>query len=465
MSDPTSSKKRKALDKDSVDIDGQIPNDNGAEQCDGLNPCHVNEEADEALPSLAQDMLEVPLEYIFREVASSTSFPSQTSPNVNAKRKPLLSRSEAQCLVQLNLLAHEIDSLTSISAEALQQKLFCSEFAASLNRVGNPYLRPLLPILHTLEHKVSTESLNYVSTTMDRIVGDLQRTIDQLRQSSEQNWTLYETLLDSAGDMGRALAEEKRRLSDIQEELCHRIEYILADSSKNDNADSNLDSRPDPSTMESMKDYCDRLFLGQSANRQDTTTNDNDEVLEEPYSTALSAVSSPANSPAATKRASRSAQVDSLHGSQESRSDARPATGGTSLRKQDILASSTRLFEPHRLMEKPPEAAAAPEEKENAPSQSSSQHSSQHRSPSVFSVLETATRTTPRYHKSQLENKSLLETVAAANGTPPESGDGVGGDDDDDDDVGFQSQGAAHVLSTLASSVRAGVQRSEQSSM
>jgi hypothetical protein len=430
----------------------------------------VNEEADEALQSLAQDMLEVPLEYIFREVPSSVaSFASQASPNVSSKRKPLLSRSEAQCLVQLNLLAHEIDTLTSISAQALQQKLFCSEFAASLNRVGNPYLRPLLPILHTLEHKVSTESLNYVSTTMDRIVGDLQRANVQLRQSSEQNWTLYETLLDSAGDMGRALAEEKRRLSDIQEELCHRIDHMLADSSKTDSPDSNLESRPDPSTMESMKDYCDRLFLGQSTNRQDTTTNDRDEVLEEPCSTALSAVSSPANSPAASKRASRSAQVDSLHGSQESRSSARPAAGGTkSLRKQDILASSARLFEPHRLMDKPPEAAAAasaaaaPEEKENTPSQSSSQHSSQHRSPIVFSVLETATRTpaAARY-KSQLENKSLLETVAAADATP-ESGDGTGGDDDDDD-VGFQSQGAAHVLSTLASSVRAGVRRSEQS--
>jgi hypothetical protein len=85
-----------------------------------------------------------------------------------------------------------------------------------------------------------------------------------LRQFSEQNWTLSTPLMDSiSGTSGEIVAREKRRLSDVQDEVCTRIERLLqATTGQNDDDDLQGDLGC------TMKEYCERI-LASDAHHQD----------------------------------------------------------------------------------------------------------------------------------------------------------------------------------------------------
>lgn len=482
MDELTFAKKRKAFCNDDVDEAKRSRSIAG----EGCCPIELDEDInientavarvqDDRMLSSMEEMLVVPMEYIFREVPSvaaarsSQSTPaheatSTTTMHMSASRrrsqKPLLSRSEAQCFLQINLLAHEIDSMTAVSTTALHQRLQWSSLASSLQRTDHPFLRPLLPILYQLHEYLPASTLQQVTSALNhRVVGELRRNVLQLRQCSEQNWTLAETLQDSAGDLGQVLAEEKRKLSDVQEEICQRVEYVLMLSSNNPNSreDETTSSssswrRSDGSTnMCSMKEYCDCIFqchlTEQAENNADDDDDeileeptdtaslsacpardckgDDDELLEEPKEAAMSFGTSPANdnlpvwhaTQAGTTFAATRASIATVTGTTVAASATDPKT--------PISVSTTRNLASRLLLDlsssskKPVPSSRASEEKENASSQSSSsQHSSQH-------------RTTP----------SGVESVLTATAA---SADVVGEEDY------FRSQSAADVLNALA---------------
>lgn len=383
---------------------------------------------DDRILSSVEDTLVVPIEYIFREVPSltegSTSHVHSTPTAAGSRRqKSLLSRSEAQCLLKINSLAHEIDSLADVSTSALHQRMLWSSFAKSLQRTDHPHTRPLLPILHTLHERLPECTLQQVSLALNhRVVGELRRNVVLLRQCSEQNWTLAETLQDSAGDMGQVLAEEKRKLSDIQEEVCQRIENLLTHnnggkrSSLQNEAHSNSACRRSEEISAntcSMKDYCDRIFEGHIAPTP-SEEEFKDELLEKPSTNPFSAVTSPADTlpipPATTPAPTTAVKYTSSN------------------ETTPIPAATKRTFQPQSLLELSSKRAGRGDEKENAQSPSSSQHSSQ-RTPGIEHVM-------------------AIATVAAMS---PQSNDVV---EDYDEDC-FRSQGAAEVLSTLAATTRA----------
>jgi hypothetical protein len=214
--------------------------------------------------STVEDMIAVPLEFLFRVVPQTTpAFSMSTSTSTGAataasqpqRHKPLLSRAEAQCLLTVALLAHELDSLVALSAKALEQRRSFGAFARKLERTNNPFLRPMLFLLDVVGHHVPTNGLEKIQSELESVTQELKTTAATLRQFSEQNWTLSESLLDSmSGTSGELVAKEKRRLSDVQEEVCTRIERLLQATT----GQSGDDLQGDLGCT--MKEYCARTL-------------------------------------------------------------------------------------------------------------------------------------------------------------------------------------------------------------
>ena len=126
---------------------------------------------DDTILSSAEEMLSVPVSFILRHVPSSTNAggtnstspatasiitstatqpPSQkqqatpSNQNHHRRQKPLLSRSEAQCFCKINLLAHELDSLTATchhgSPPTLAVRLVCTDAADRRPSLSPPAL-------------------------------------------------------------------------------------------------------------------------------------------------------------------------------------------------------------------------------------------------------------------------------------------------------------------------------------
>lgn len=522
------SKKRKAVDNDNATTESETENINNNRQSNVSAETSnaratfsfekwgstVVDNSNEIILPLVEDMLAVPLEYIFREVPMTTTATTSTT-RLNAslaagskqqrqkRRKPLLSRSEAHCFVQIHRLAHEIDSLTALSARALTQRCQMRDFSTALqsqtttattatatgaaNATGTgtasetpsttatsttdrqPFLRPLVPLLHVLHEQQTFIFLHRVAMAFHlRLVQELQQIVVQLRQSSEQNWALSETLQDSAvavvassstnhgpnsnssTAIGCILAKEKRNLSDIQDELCQRIEALLHDNSVT-SMPTNDDLFPVSTKRQSMREYCNHVFNGEPEtnsvsflslentkesakdnNRDENTDShvdrdDDDEILDEPSSAAVSPVSSAAPSPLipGTETLFVAPTMENLVGPAttqfEISSTSHPPN---SITRFHAVTSATRT-----PMHDTPKAslfrAALPlselaTEKENAPSQSSSSQQS----------------------SSLVGFDSVLATAAAA----------AESENEEHEELGFQSQGAAQVLSTLAAS-------------
>ena len=231
----------------------ESPPNSAKRQCQQDTPENImlsshNDSPEVIVPSV-EDMIAVPLDFIFREVPQ-TSIMASTQPQ---RHKPLLSRTEAQCFLNIALLAHEMDSLVQVSAQALEQKRKYSSLVEKLQARNDPFLRALLPLLHVLGQYTPNESLRRIQMELDRVVTGLKSACESLRQFSEQNWTLSESLLDAmSGTSGEVVAKEKRRLSDVQEEVCNRIDTILQVTE---------DSEADvfQSQVLSMRDYCTRV--------------------------------------------------------------------------------------------------------------------------------------------------------------------------------------------------------------
>jgi len=252
------SKPSNADDEDNTAAkDNEAPTFTTAQQHDDIQNTSTCQQNTTAIESSVEHLLSVPLEIVFRQAASGAH-----------KRKPLLTRAEAQCLVKTAQLAHEVDVIVQVSSEALSRQVWCTSFAQTIQ--GIPLLRSVLPILSVHGNDVTSSALTNVQGELERALLELQACASGLRQYSEQNWTLSESLLDAVGNApssGQELAREKRMIAEIQEEVCTRIDALLNMSvwSANDAADTVEDAfqqATDPETGQfvSMQQYCCRLF-------------------------------------------------------------------------------------------------------------------------------------------------------------------------------------------------------------
>jgi hypothetical protein len=261
--------------------------------------------------------------------------------------RPLLSLAEARCLLRVRLLAQSVDSVSLQAQKALEVRAKCREIGGRLERSflgvgvagavaalaalppspnvdGNedgagsedksandgkhgrrwrepllpsppPQLLPLIALAHTLGEHSSLRTLQVLSDELQATLDDLRQESASLKQFSEQNWTLYESLTadlegleeeedqmdDDSGywEVGEEdddlrhrkrqqqgflnswrpsrhrsttaasrLAQSKRNLSDLQDEVAARIDALL---------DRTLDL---PTVRLTMKEYCRDLW-------------------------------------------------------------------------------------------------------------------------------------------------------------------------------------------------------------
>lgn len=161
------------------------------------------------------------------------------------RNRPLLSRAEAQAFLTVRMLAEDLDAVVSVSSAACHQEQTLHCLAQSIQSFNHPYLRPLLPLLRT-DH-----DFTLVQQDLDRIVGELQEAGRILLQFAEQNWTVAVSLVDAAGLI--QLAQYKQLLSDVQAELCRRIDSILRWG--NNEIDDVMDY-----PVSTMQEYCEKLW-------------------------------------------------------------------------------------------------------------------------------------------------------------------------------------------------------------
>lgn len=199
-------------------------------------PSPAAEPVQAAIPSV-ESILAVPLEVIFRETLSSLT---------QQRSKPLLSRAEAQCFLSIRLLAMELDALMASCAQALEQRHRYGQFARRIAKAKQPFLLSLLPVLHTLGETIPAQALQHYQSQLDTTVAALQSLAVTLRQFSEQNWALAESLMDAMPNS--TVGTEKRKLSDIQEELIKRIGQTVNGTL----------------VKTSMKEFCEAILKQQS---------------------------------------------------------------------------------------------------------------------------------------------------------------------------------------------------------
>lgn len=157
------------------------------------------------------DSLAVPVDFVLEQV----------------KGKPLLSRAEAQCFLQIRVSAEELDSLTLVSAAALAQRVQCRRLMAQIAQHAHPVLLPLVSMAGALDEYSSSTALVRIQDQLETVLAELATACTTLRQFSEQNWTLAESLAD-VGGVSSTVAGDKRRLSDIEDEVCNRLDQLLS---------------------------------------------------------------------------------------------------------------------------------------------------------------------------------------------------------------------------------------------
>ncbi|CAB9501099.1 expressed unknown protein [Seminavis robusta] len=210
---------------------------------------------DKSLSSLDSTSLEyllaVPLEIIFRQIPT---------PHATCHGKPLLARAEARCLLQIVSLSQEWDVLFAAANDSLEQRAWSRQFQLKLissessssqpttqPNKSHPYLRPLVPLLQVQGQYNTTKTLRILDREMHTVLTQLHHCSQSLQQFAEHNWTLSDNLLDVLGakeqdyldnsqqqqsndtkmPKGAVLAREKRRLAELQEEICQRIEALV----------------------------------------------------------------------------------------------------------------------------------------------------------------------------------------------------------------------------------------------
>jgi len=162
----------------------------------------------------ATTMLLVPPEIIFRQV----------------QEKPLLTRAEAQCFLRISFLAQEMDSLVQLAESMLLQRTITSRLGKKLEEIQNPMARPLR-IISTIYGNQTVPALRGVQRALSGLLAELSSCSTALRQSAEQNWSVSESLVDAmvgSHSSSQVLAEEKRNLAELEEEMGKRIEALVS---------------------------------------------------------------------------------------------------------------------------------------------------------------------------------------------------------------------------------------------
>mmetsp|Transcript_26129 Transcript_26129/g.72041 ORF Transcript_26129/g.72041 Transcript_26129/m.72041 type:complete len:409 (+) Transcript_26129:107-1333(+) len=204
-------------------------------------------------------LLSVPLEYIFREVSPASAASSSSALSQSSRRKPLLSRNEAQCFLTIATLATEFDGLTSLSSRILEERMELESFNSCLYQSGQKNLPGMFGSLYALgkvmQDDLSNQALERVGESLNHILSKLGNVLEKLRYSMDQNWTTYESLqdVDDCDEMAvNAVALEKRHLAEVQEETVRRIEGLNGGSCNILN-------------LSSMRDFCNGIFGGESS--------------------------------------------------------------------------------------------------------------------------------------------------------------------------------------------------------
>jgi hypothetical protein len=194
----------------------------------------------DALLESSAAMISVPVELIFRQVLNE------------GQPKPLLSRSEAQTFLCINVLCEQLDSLTNLNEALLQEE---QETSLSDNVIQNdhPQLRSLQVVLSSYHER--RPAWSELPNRLTAILVELVQCCSVLRHCSEQNWSVSELL-------GPTIGMEKRKLSDVEDEICRRVQLILhgqRTTSRHRQASSGQEPEEcDP--MPTMKDFYHNIF-------------------------------------------------------------------------------------------------------------------------------------------------------------------------------------------------------------
>lgn len=163
------------------------------------------------------EFLSVPLQIIFRRQEGGG----------RRRHKPLMTRAEAHTFLTITELARELDVLVNLSSQALERKIQSRIITARIQDI--PTFRSLVPSLVVHGQYIPEQALSHLQLELDRVLASFQASALTLKQFSEQNWTMSESLLDAFGpddQRGQVLAQEKQGLSDLQEELSKRLEHL-----------------------------------------------------------------------------------------------------------------------------------------------------------------------------------------------------------------------------------------------
>lgn len=172
-------------------------------------------------PVSIESLLRVPMNIIFRKI----------------NEKPLLTRAEGHCFLRITMLAQEMDGSIEVAETALRQRRHSRRMSQKLEDTRSPILRPLAMLMR-LHGEQSSPAINAVEKTLAATMIELQSCSSNLRQMSEQNWSVAESLADTmggalAGHVGRLLAREKYSLAEMEDEVAKRIDSIIAMASVN----------------------------------------------------------------------------------------------------------------------------------------------------------------------------------------------------------------------------------------
>jgi hypothetical protein len=201
-----------------------------------------------------ESLLAIPVRHILRQ----TSFQN--------KNPHILSRMEASLLLQINLISYELDALLQLSIEAIEKSHACKLFSRDIAETNNNiYLRPLFCLLHTHGKVIPQQVVQYVQNHLEVILGHFPAMIQSLRQCAEQNWSVSNTLLGMNMDGMEIdlLGKEKGILAEIEEEVCRRLESLMAICDEGGLLEGNVFEE------ESMELFCERKF-GMDASTSDS---------------------------------------------------------------------------------------------------------------------------------------------------------------------------------------------------
>jgi hypothetical protein len=125
----------------------------------------------------------------------------------------LLTRAEAATFLRIVDLAHELDIMVMLVSQALEYKITSHQIRMCIGTI--PTLRSLVPSLILQGQIIPDAALLYLQGESQRILSSLEARASALKQFSEQNWTMSDSLLDAFGgshviSSAHVLAHEKK---------------------------------------------------------------------------------------------------------------------------------------------------------------------------------------------------------------------------------------------------------------